>query len=132
MKLKEKIIIGFFLLGFAAASYGHYYSVRSPYSITEQTAFHRELLSIIDDAQLYYVKPALYGGSNRTFRALDFNKLGYTQSIGAITWQGQHGKYIISGSRPDSFDLVGTNAQGEQYEAFMTGYDTLPIIRRLN
>ncbi len=102
-----------------------------PAKIRAQEGLRREFHEVIDKAQLWYSRPSVYGGGNKSFRNLDFQRLGYSEVPNRVTWKGKYADYMLTSTRSSSFDIIATSPNGERYESILIGFDTMPVIRKI-
>lgn len=83
-----------------------------------------ECYQIINDAQLFYMRPRHYGGSGGTFAIMDAYLLGYVETPGTTEWTGKNGTFRLENLTLTSFDLIATGKKGKQIAFRNVEYDT--------
>ena len=84
----------------------------------------QECWDIINNAQLWFLRPEYYGGSSGNFLALDSFVLGYSINKGETEWQGKTGTFKIENRTRDTFDLIATDPDGHRIEYRFIQFDT--------
>ena len=111
-----------------------------------------EAQRVVDAAQLWYARPALYDGGDRSFVGLDFRKLGLgaggqvgndndndndkeggmenRERTGRI-WQQDGYQFELVNITDQTFDLLVRARDGSVWEARDIGFDTRVKLRRM-
>jgi len=120
------LLVGLFAILASLLGYSGAYNAltRDPYHNLKQ-----ETWAVIDHAQLWFNRSKAYGGGSKSFIELDFQKLRLSDKKGAITFQGKHAKFEISGLRRDSFDLIVRAPDETEFIAKQIRFDSMPELK---
>jgi|GEM_PF-5782287 len=123
MSKKRIIILAVALFALATGLFGYTGLWREIIRPTDRD-LRVECYQIINEAQLYYMRPRHYGGSGGTFAYLDGYLLGYSEIPGVSEWNGKHGTFRIENTTLTSFDLIATGKRGKRIEFRGVEFDT--------
>jgi len=84
---------------------------------------------IIDAAQLWFARPVIYGGGDRSFVGLDFQRLGMSDTAGVMTVERAGAKYELQNITANTFDLRVEAPDAMVWEARNIGFDTRPELK---
>jgi hypothetical protein len=126
LKLKQRIILlAFGLFALATGIFG-YTGLWGRMTTPPEAPLRSECCDVIEKAQLWYIRPGQYGGSEGTFAYVDAFVLGYSTIPGKTEWQGKTGTFKIENRTRETFDLVAKDAEGHEIEYRFIQYDTRP------
>ena len=99
------------------------------WSRLRQDRYHDQLeeaYRIIDQAQLWYLRPLSSNGGGKSFMKLDFNQLGFDVGENKFSLQIDHGEIELQRLRSFHFDMVITGNDGTVLSSRNLSYDTRP------
>ena len=121
------LLLGVFALASVILGYSGLYD---RLAVDHRHDLKREFYHIVDQAQLWYIRPLEYGGGGRSFVGLDFQKIGLANHPGMMTWNGECAHYTITDPRFDSFRLLADTPDGAVFETMNIRFDTRPELKR--
>ena len=129
MSREQKILLiaGIIVLLTFIFGYAGLYSrlTRDPHAGLKQECYY-----VIDQAQLWFNRPIMYGGGGRSFKDLDFHKIGVSDKSDSFSWNGEFGRYTISDLHGDRFSLLVRAHDGVEFEINDIRFDTRPVIEK--
>ena len=90
-----------------------------------------EACRIIDAAKTWYVRPAEYGGGERSFNGLNYHDLGLPSAVSGSNYIYREAEFRLENIRKYTFDLVITAPDGVMLECRGLTFDTRPVFRRV-
>ena len=123
MKKDKIILIGFAILALGSGILGYSGLLKKltadPYQELKLDAYR-----VIDGAQLWYIRPVMYGGGGRSFVGLNFKVLGLTDDESLLEWKTSNGIFTFENVQQHTYRLVVIANDGSRFEARNLGFDS--------
>ena len=128
LKRERYILFAFGLLALATAIFGNTGFWSNLTSSDPHSKVKLEGYRIIERAQLWYGNSVANGGGDRSFKAMNFMKIGYSGSEDELLYFNNDVVFSLQNLRRYSFDLQITLPNGKIFSARNLAYNTHPEI----
>jgi|GEM_PF-3494834 len=126
MRLQSVILVSAVIAALTTSTLG-YTGIWNKFRQSPNHDFLEEAYIIVDQIQLWYMRPLSSNGGGKSFMKFNFNKLGYNVGENDLQLSTEHGKIRLQNIRSFYFDMVIEADDGTMLSAHNLSYDTRPV-----
>ena len=122
--MKQRLFIALLAIFAILSAIGGYSGLFDELTRDPYRDIKEEFLTVVEKAQIWYSQPVSRGGGGRSFIDFDFRRIGLSDKSGSITYQGEHGRFLIASLQDQSFGLIGIARDSTELKMDKIRFDT--------